>query len=202
MMSNLNEMMAQANFQPTSAVTPGWKAGLKWLVAFAGFPIGGAAAYGLIGSVDSPVDGLIGGAVAGAVIGTAQWLVLRQSHGIDARWIAASSAGLAGGLATSVALFGTTTGTTEIAVRGAITGLVLGAAQWYVLRKQVLKALWWIPIIAFTYALAWLVTRVVIGDSVSLGFTVFGASGAIVFQLITGAVLQWLLPRRATSTQK
>ncbi|MBC8162293.1 MAG: hypothetical protein H7Z42_13880, partial [Roseiflexaceae bacterium] len=48
--------------------------GLRWMVTFLGFPLGGAAAYALVRSVDTPLRGLLGGLIAGAILGLAQWL--------------------------------------------------------------------------------------------------------------------------------
>ncbi len=78
-------------------------------------------------------------------------------------------------------------------MRAPLTGLVLGIAQWWVLRKHVRHALWWIPAVAIVYVIAWFVTAQVIRDSLNEGFVIFGASGALVFQAFLGIVLMLLL---------
>ena len=157
----------------------------RWLLAFLGFPIGGAVIYLVIGAVDSPLKGVVGGAIAGAFIGAAQWLALRQSQPVDVTWIVATSAALALGVGLSTALFGTGTDTTAIVNRAAFTGIILGVAQAYVLHGSLGASILWVIAAALAYTVAWPVTRLVIKDNVQMGFVVFGASGAILFQLIT-----------------
>ena len=156
-----------------------------WLLAFLGFPIGGGITYLLIGAVDSPVKGIIGGLITGLAIGGAQWLALRQRHLIDMRWVAITAGGLAVGIGTSIAIFGASNDTTTIIERAALTGILLGLSQAYVLPKQRAIAILWVLIVALAYTVAWPITSLVITDNVQMGYVVFGSSGAIVFQLIT-----------------
>ena len=55
-----------------------------------------------VGAVDSVGAALAGGLIAGAVIGAAQWFVLRKI--VPWIWIAATSVGMAVGLAAGAAL--------------------------------------------------------------------------------------------------
>lgn len=165
---------------------------LRWMLTFFGFPLGGGLAYALVRSIDGAVDAAVAGAVAGAAIGTAQWLVLRQLIAVSGWWIAASSVGLAAGLALGVALVGTGTGSMPLAMRGIVTGVVIGIMQWIILREHVLMAGWWVPAIGVCWAGGWTVTRAA-GVDLSRGWTVFGASGAIVFAALTGIALILLL---------
>jgi len=78
---------------------------LWWTTTLLAFPLAGLAARGLAGPVDAVWAAVLAGAVAGLVIGVAQWLALRRI-GADARWIAATAAGLAVGLGLGYAVFG------------------------------------------------------------------------------------------------
>jgi hypothetical protein len=69
----------------------------------------------------------------------------------------------------------------------------VGVAQWFVLRQFIQRAPVWIPALALIYVAAWYLTSLVIGESTIEGFYVFGASGALVQQALTGLVLWWLL---------
>ena len=50
----------------------GWRFFLVWMLTFLGFPVGGALAILLVGSIDGAADSALGGAAAGMVIGVAQ----------------------------------------------------------------------------------------------------------------------------------
>jgi hypothetical protein len=50
-------------------------------------------------------------------------------------------------------------------------------------------AVWWLPAVPLAYLIGWSVTTAVIRTSVDTDFSVFGASGALVFQALTGMVL-------------
>ena len=119
---------------------------IRWLLAFLGFPLAGLAAQAVVGGIDTPLQGLIGGVASGAVLGTVQWLALRGSLPISPRWILASAAGLGLGLALGVGVLGTETAGAALPLRGAVTGLLLGAAQAVVLRT-----------VAPSLALRWLI---------------------------------------------
>jgi uncharacterized membrane protein YhdT len=162
---------------------------IAWIVAFLGFPVGGLAALSLIGALENPLEGLIGGAAAGAVLGLTQWLALRLRTPLTPLWIAASSIGLGVGVGLSVALFGADRSAQANALRAPLTGLIWGAAQWVFLQRSAAHAAWWIPTVALAYLIGWVVTAAVIGESLEQGFTVFGASGAVIFQIITGVAL-------------
>ena len=44
----------------------------RWMVSFAGYPLGGYAAYLLVGPVDGPAAALAGGLLTGAILGAVQ----------------------------------------------------------------------------------------------------------------------------------
>jgi hypothetical protein len=157
----------------------------RWLIAFLGFPIGGGVTYLIVGSIDNPLKGIVGGAVAGAFIGGAQWLALRSDRHIDSTWIALTSAGLGAGIGLSTTLLGSDTDVNSVVGRAALTGILLGAAQAYQLYRKGGASITWALAVALAYTVAWPITNLVIKDNISMGYVVFGSSGAILFQLIT-----------------
>jgi hypothetical protein len=179
-------------------LSTGWRFWAAWGLAFLGFPLGGLAAIGLVGGVESVLDGAIAGAACGAVLGLVQWLVLRRRLSLPRSWIVATSLGMAGGLALTLALFGTSTAGNVLLLRGVSTGLLIGLAQWVVLRGSVPRAWVWVPTIAGGWALGWVVSRAIDLD-LTRNFAVFGASGALAFQALTGLVLAWLFSQRAAT---
>lgn len=163
-----------------------------WCLTFLGFPVGGLVAEAIVGPIDQVWVAVAAGAIAGAALGTAQWLVLR-AIGIDGRWIALTSVGLAVGLGLGVAVFDYGTSIGDLAVLGAVSGLCVGTSQWLVLRAHVGAGLSWIPGLALLWALGWTITTS-IGVDVESKWAVFGASGAITVTLLSGGLL-WLLSR-------
>ena len=167
---------------------------LSWVLAFLSFPIAGLLAN-LIGAVTTPVRAIFAGAIAGATLGLVQWLVLRSRLPLlPIWWAVAMSVGMAVGLAISTVLLGSETGGNELLWRGAITGLCIGITQWLILR-QVLplpQSVIWIGVVAVGWALGWFVTRAA-GIDLSPKWSVFGISGALTFQLLTGLALYFLL---------
>ena len=101
---------------------------LLWTAGFVAFPLAGAAGTAVAGRVDSPLAALLGGTVTGLVIGAGQALLSRRR--LDPRWwIPASAIGMGLGLLLGAALVGYRTSLAELALMGALTGLVLGIAQ-------------------------------------------------------------------------
>ncbi|GGL17870.1 hypothetical protein [Streptomyces flaveus] len=159
-----------------------------WPVAIlVGFPIGGLVADLVVDGVDSVGAALAAGLIAGAIIGAAEWFALRQW--VSWLWIPATSVGMAVGLAAGAALadYGIDRG--DVVLIGAVTGVGVGALQALVLaRRRLPGALWWAIANPPGWALGWLVTSYVITANVDERFPNFGASGALVFGLLT-----WLL---------
>lgn len=169
---------------------------LPWLCAFLGFPLGGAAAFFMVGPIDKPWKGAMGGFTAGLVIGLAQWLVLRRTLPLSGLWMVYTAIGMGIGLCLSVALIGKDLSYPKIAARGAITGLFVGISQWVCLHPLAEGSFWWIPCLVAAWSLAWCVTKVFLAavskNLLSKDFAVFGASGALFFQGIMGMLLVWL----------
>lgn len=115
-------------------VTTSWRFWLLWGAAFLGFPIAGLLSN-LLGGVNTPVQAILAGLIAGAVLGVAQWLVLRSVLPLPIIWVAATSIGMAFGLAVGTAVLGSETSGNELLLRALITGLSIGFAQWFVFRS-------------------------------------------------------------------
>jgi hypothetical protein len=119
---------------------------------------------------------------------------LRQRLPVDWRWIAATAAAMAVGVGLSTVIFGTETTREAILIRAALTGLLIGAAQWFILKDHVASGYWWIIMVTIVYTVAWFITALVIGNNVDQGFVVFGSSGALAYQVLTWVALRQLAP--------
>jgi hypothetical protein len=119
--------------------------------------------------------------------------VLRRRLALTPWWIAATAAGMGAGLALGVALLGADTAGTTLPLRGLVIGAGIGLAQFALLRGISARAFVWPLVVACGWAIGWLVTRAA-GIDLAADWSVFGASGALTFQLLTGLALAWLLP--------
>ena len=164
-----------------------------WPVAIlVSFPIGGYLADLVVDGVDSAGAALVGGLIAGLIIGAAEWFALRRW--ISWLWMGATTIGMATGLTAGAALVDYGISRADLLIMGAVTGLGVGALQALVLsRSQVSGAFWWAVANPPAWALGWLVTSYVITRNVQDQFTNFGASGALVFGLLTWLLLARLL---------
>ena len=176
-----------------------WRFWLLWVLAFFSFPIAGLLAVFVV-PVTTPVRALVAGAIAGAALGLIQWLILKSRlPSLSIWWVPATSIGFATGLAIGTAFLGSETGGNELLWRGAVTGLCIGVAQWILLRQVLLlpQSIIWIGVVSLGWALGWFVTRAA-GIDLSAKWYVFGMSGALAFQLLTGLALYFLLrsPKR------
>jgi hypothetical protein len=174
---------------------------LRWAwpaAILVGFPIGGYAANMIVGKIDSVGAALIGGLIAGAIVGAAQRLALGSL--VAWVWVVATSTGMAAGLTAGAVLvdYGISRG--DLALMGAVTGLTIGGVQAFLLARRSSGALWWAVVNPPAWALAWFVTTFVITKNVKEHFAVFGASGALVFALLTWLVLTFLF--RPTSPSR
>jgi hypothetical protein len=118
-------------------------------------------------------------------------------------WIPATTAGMAVGLAGGAALVDYGIDRGDLLLMGAVTGLGVGVLQALVLaRHKIPGAFWWAAVNPPAWALGWLVTSYVITANVKEQFVVFGASGAIVFGLLTLVVLAVLFRGTATKLEE
>lgn len=167
-----------------STARPTWLWPLSILI---GFPIGGYVADVAVDGVDSVGAAIIAGLIAGAIIGAAEWFALRRW--VSWLWIPATTVGMAVGLAAGAALVDYGISRVDLALMGAVTGLGVGVMQALVLaRHQIPGALWWVVANPPGWALGWFVSSYVIARNIGERFPIFGASGAVVF-----GVLTWLL---------
>src|SRR4051812_15112507 len=190
-------MQLRARTRPTSPASTTTKAGvrrgLRWLVTFVGFPLGGLLSA-LVGPVDAPAAAIVGGALTGLIIGGVQAWALRPDGIAPLPWIGATTVGLAVGLGVGAAAVDSGTTAGDLAVQGAVCGLAIGLAQALVLRARLGDvAFLWAPALAGVWALGWTITSA-IGVDVERQYTVFGSSGAITVTLVT-LVLPFALAR-------
>jgi hypothetical protein len=165
-----------------------------WGAAFLGFPIAGAVATALVGPIETVDAAAIGGAAAGGVIGAAQWSVLRRRLPLPPLWVPATAAAMAIGMGLAHALLGDDTAPLPLLLRGLVTGAAIGAAQALLLRGVLRTPAIWAAVVTLGWPLGWAVSAV-IGLDLALKWAVFGATGAVAFQLATGLTLASLLRR-------
>ena len=99
------------------------------------------------------------------------------------------------GLLLGAAAVGFATSLADLAVMGALTGLVLGAAQALVLPVRARYRGAWAAAFPVLWALGWTVTTLG-GIDVDRQFSIFGAYGAVTFSALSGVLLNVLLPAR------
>jgi hypothetical protein len=167
---------------------------LIWTAGFLAFPLAGLAGTGVAGRVDAPVAALLGGAVTGLVIGAGQALVSLGRLDIR-RWVPATGLGMGLGLLLGAAVVDYGTSLADLALMGALTGLVLGPAQALALPRGTRRRWLWAAAMPALWALGWTATTLG-GIAVEEQFTVFGAYGAVTFSALSGLLLLWLLPDR------
>lgn len=168
-----------------------WRFWLFWTLAFLGFPIAGVLAN-LIGPVTTPLQAVLAGAIGGAALGFVQWLVLRTRLPLPFWWIIATSVGMSVGLAIGTVFLGSETVGNELIWRAALTGGCIGLAQWIVFRPVLPQSIMWVGVVGLSWVAGWFITRA-IGVDLSFKWAVFGSSGALTFQFLTGLVLYYLL---------
>jgi hypothetical protein len=179
---------------PAASRTPFLRAWLIWTAGFLAFPLAGLAGTAVVGRVDSPLAALVGGAVAGLGIGLGQALAGRGRLDIR-RWVPATGIGMGLGLLLGAVVVGYRTSLPDLALMGALTGLVLGPAQALALPRGTRLRWTWAAALSPLWALGWTTTTLG-GIAVDEQFTVFGAYGAITFSALSGLLLLQLLPGR------
>ena len=166
---------------------------LIWTAGFLAFPLAGLAGIAVAGRVDGPLAALSGGAVAGLVIGAGQALASRRRLQ-PGPWILATAVGMGLGLFLGAAAVGYRTSLGSLALMGAVTGLLLGAAQAVALPGAARLRWVWAAAMPALWALGWTATTLG-GIDVERQFTVFGAYGAVTFSALSGLLLQFVAPR-------
>ena len=163
---------------------------LRWLVSFAGFPLGGLLVMPL--TIDGVWSALVGGVLAGAVLGALQWACGRPL-GLPRSWVAATSVGMGLGSGLAAVVVGTSPELSRLVAFGAVAGAVVGTAQALALTRRPVLVAGWAAVVAGAWAAGWAVTTS-IGVDVEHGYVVFGSSGAVVATLLLGLALPVLLP--------
>ena len=189
------------NGQSNAAKSPARRLWLWPIAILVGFPIGGYVADLAVDGVDSVGSALVEGLIAGVTVGAAEWFALRRF--VSWLWIPATSVGMAVGLTAGAALVGYGIGRGDLALMGAVTGLGVGVFQALVLVQaghSISNAVVWAVANPPAWALAWFISSYVIARNIGERFPVFGASGAVVFGLLTWLLLAALI-RRASDTQ-
>jgi hypothetical protein len=187
--------MSQTTTTTVPRTRPTTRTMARWMVSFAGFPLGGYLAMLLVGPVDSTARAIAGGLVTGAVLGAIQSWGMRADLRQAMAWVVTTAIGLSVGLAVGATVvdFGTSLG--DLAVQGAISGLAVGAAQAFSLFPRIgTIAFAWPVYLAAVWTAGWVITTSV-GVQVEDQFTVFGAAGAVTVTLLT-SVLPVLLVHR------
>lgn len=167
---------------------------IRWIPTFLAFPLAGLVTVATVGPLTSPVAGALGGLLAGAIVGGGQWLALR-GLGVGRAWWVATALATSLGTALGVALTDAGTSTGELALRGLVTGAVVGLGQGIAVRRPALPTIAWTVTTSAAWGLGWWVTSRVIVDA-ERGYTTFGSSGAVLATLLTGAALPLVLGRR------
>jgi hypothetical protein len=167
----------------------GVKIVFSWIgIALVAFPLAGLLGWVVGGHVDGVGPALIGGALTGAGVGFVQWMFLRRDLNMGPIWIVATSVALAAGLSIGAAVVGYETTPTQLAIMGAISGAAIGIVQGFLLRDRFSLWLAWMLAMPVLFAIAWVVTEA-IGIDVANQFTVFGASGSVVFGVLSGLLM-------------
>lgn len=169
----------------------------RWLLAFIAFPPAGLIGHAIAGPADAPLAALLSGLVAGAIIGIGQGLALGARSRDLLAWTAVTAVGLGAALAVFVTLAGAPS-TIEAAVAlGVVSGLAVGAGQAGLLTgAPIATRAVWAGAVAVAWAAGWFVTTS-IGVDLAAAWPVYGASGAITSQVITGVALFVLVGRVA-----
>ncbi len=192
----MHDVQTTSPVHTSRALSP--RAAGRWMVTFAGFPIGGYASYLITGRVDSLLPALLGGLITGAALGAVQAWGFGRNRPPVATWIVATALGLMIGLGLGSALVDYDTSLSALVTQGAVTGLVVGLAQGVVLLPRLGRlAVAWPAFLAVTWAAGWAITTSA-GIDVDKQFTVFGSSGALTVAALT-LVLPYALNRKETS---
>jgi hypothetical protein len=204
-----------------------WGLVLKWVLATAlGYSFGqllGFIAGVTIGSMLVPVMGestaaLIGvgfvnWAVTGAVLALTQVLMTRQDIDLPYRWALFTALGWTIGNLAGTAIGAPLSQVLAVvwvnSIYLAVLGLFMGLTQWWVIREKLPRASWWIAanIAAWPFALPMVNLILAMAASAglpldeSMGTLVAGLLSGALVGLLTGIVLNWIVPRPELSEE-
>jgi hypothetical protein len=168
---------------------------VRWVAATLAFPIAGFLGHLVGGPATVMPAALISGLIAGAVIGLGQALALGLRTEAVGMWTAATALGLGFGIGLVTATNGPVDTMQDAALLGIVSGIAVGAGQVALLARWRVANPWIWPLTSgAAWAIGWLVMTS-IGVGLAAGWPVYGLSGAIVSQLVTGVVAWQLLTR-------
>lgn len=168
-----------------------------WLPGLLAYPLGGFLVGLVIDRVDSMAAAIIGGLVVGAAVGMAQFLSLKPM-GMAPMWIFATVLGAGVGSSIGAVTFGYTTNTSDLVLRGVLTGFVVGLVQSMLTRFSVEELALWSLSNAVAWGVGWWVTSMVIVD-IESQYAVFGSTGALAACVIQLASLTIISRNRPDS---
>lgn len=108
---------------------------------------------------------------------------------VSARWLLVTALGSAAGVALGTTVIGGSTDRGGLIALGLVAGGVVGAAQAPILSAVPSAQVLWTLVTAGAWGLGW-ATTTAFGIEVERGYYTFGATGAVVATLLTGAALQ------------
>jgi len=193
---------------PEPRVSVGWGFCLQWVWLTAlGFGAGSEIFNAIARPMPESVRDVIGWGVGGACVGAVQWVLLQRQFAAASWWVLASAVGwvvgallfVPGGASLSALATVLTGGHKGFLVgpnSGAVVGASVGVMQWFLLRREVTTAGWWVPACALGWAVAYIAPWT--GPASPGPATALG----MITGSLTSIVLVWLLRRPKREIQK
>lgn len=159
----------------------------RWAGTFLGFPLAGVVARLAAGNIDTATAAVIGGLAGGATLGALQAGIGGLAPEDRVRWVGATAAGFAVGLAAGASAVDFRTDTASLVAMGATCGAAVGLAQALSIpMRRIDRALWALATPAL-WAGGWAITSQVIIDA-ERQHALFGASGAVTVSVFAGVL--------------
>ena len=173
-----------------------WGFGLRWVFATS---VGWVLGFAICEAFKAFLDSITAdGAVIGISVGIGQWLALKGRINRAGWWILASIIGFAVGKVVGDVFAEAVSGAVGFGLSGAAIGASVGIAQWFVLRRHVVRAERWVLASVVAWAVGGGIIKVAdqaLGAPAGTAY-VIGAAGAAVAGAMTAASLVWLLRLR------
>ncbi len=205
----------------SEAVGSNWGLLVQWVMIntfgiMVGLPIVGLIFVLLTGTLDfSNAVAALFVAITGILLGVFQWLVLRSQIERSHWWILSTSIGLAVGVAVIIGAIHWVSDrqlpeTGKSLLVGTIFGIMLGIAQWLVLRQHLRHSILWIlgSMVGCALGLMWGLDALARSTAtVDSEFGVAAIFAGLLFRLmltysaITGILLLWLLQDRSKKSR-
>ena len=192
----MTSLMQTASSPPARPTTLGRRWMWAWPVAaLLGFPIGGYVANLTVGAVDSVGAALAGGLIAGA---DCRHRAVARPEAVRCMALDPSATSLGPGCRPRRRCRGCRLqrrSSPANADGSDLRARCRGAPGARPGRHGFAGALWWAAVNPPAWALAWLVSSYVISANIDERFTNFGASGVLLYALVTGLLLAWMFRR-------